>query len=417
MRIALVGPFSGGSLAAGFPALADVGLPPGYPGAPLMTTLARALVDRGHEVAAISTCYTSPVAALAPFRHWARRAGREIDVYFCPQRPHSFRSSGGRCGRAVDGFGFERDGLRAAIAHFQPELIHAHWTYEFVWAALASGVPTLATAHDSPARVLRYMPNLYRLVRYAMARRVIARCSHLTAVSPDLERDIRHWAPRPISVVANPIAESMFDAPGCTPHAFHSRRLVMALNGWVQMKNGAKALRAFRQARRTDERLRLLCFGADFEPGGAAQRWALANGCAEAVEFRGPTPHAAMMDEFRRSMALLHPSRLEACSMSIGEAMSLGLPVIAGETTGGVAWQLDSGRAGMLVDVNDQASMAGAITNLAADQASWNRFSTASRSRARELFRLEPIVDAYVDLYAQVRAQASQRWTPATSTP
>lgn len=417
MRIALVGPFSGGSLAAGFPPLADCGLPPGYPGAPLMTTLARALADRGHEVAAISTCYTSPVAALAPFRHWERRPGREIDVYFCPQRPHAFRSSGGQRGRAVDGFRFERDSLRAAIGHFQPDLIHAHWTYEFVWAALASGLPTLATAHDSPGKVLRFMPNLYRLVRYAMARHVIARCTHLTAVSPDLERDLRRWAPRPITVVANPIAEAIFDTPGCTPQAFHGRRLVMALNGWVKMKNGAKALRAFRLARRTDERLRLLCFGADYEPGGAAQRWAAANGCADAVEFRGPTPHAAMMDEFRRSMALLHPSRLEACSMSIGEAMSLGLPVIAGESTGGVAWQLDSGRAGMLVDVNEPASMARAITTLAADQASWNRISAVSRMRAGELFRLETIVDTYVDLYAQVRAQASQRWTPATSTP
>lgn len=417
MRIALVGPFSGGSLAAGFPALAECDLPPGYPGAPLMTTLARALVDRGHEVAAISTCYTSPVSELAPYRHWERCPGREIDVYFCPQRPHSFRSSGGRLGRAVDGFRFERDSLRAAIAHFQPELIHAHWTYEFVWAALASGVPTLATAHDSPAKVLRYMPNPYRLVRYAMARRVIARCTHLTAVSPDLERDIRGWAPQPITVVANPIAETMFDAPGCTPQAFHSGRLVMALNGWVQMKNGAKALRAFRQARRDDERLRLVCFGADYEPGGAAQRWAVANGCADAVEFRGPTPHAAMMEEFRHSMALLHPSRLEACSMSIGEAMSLGLPVIAGETTGGVAWQLDSGRAGMLVDVNDPASMAGAISTLAADRAMWNRISSTSRARARELFRLDPIVDAYIELYGRIRREAPQRWLPATTTP
>jgi glycosyltransferase involved in cell wall biosynthesis len=418
MRIALVGPFSGGSLAAGFPALADGDrLPPGYPGAPLMTTLARALVDRGHEVAAISTCYTSPVADLEPFRHWKRQPGREIDIYFCPQRPHSFRSSGGRCGRAVDGFRFEREGLQAAIAHFQPELIHAHWTYEFVWAALASGVPTLATAHDSPAKVLRYMPNLYRLVRYAMASHVIARCMHLTAVSPDLERDIRRWAPQPITVVPNPIAEAMFDSTACAPQAFESRRLVMALNGWVQLKNGAKALRAFQLARRTDERLRLVCFGADYEPGGAAQRWATANGCADAVEFRGPTPHAAMMEEFRRSMALLHPSRLEACSMSIGEAMSLGLPVIAGETTGGVAWQLDSGRAGMLVDVNDPTSMARAIGTLAADRTAWTRISAAGRTRARELFRLEPIVDAYLGLYDTVCRESRRGWLAAASTP
>jgi len=418
MRIALVGPFSGASLATGFPALAaGAGLPPGYPGAPLMTTLARALVDRGHEVAAISTCYTSPVTALEPFRHWERRPGREIDVYYCPQRPHSFRNSGRRCGRAVDAFRFERQGLQAAIAHFQPELIHAHWTYEFVWAALDSGVPTLATAHDSPRKVLRYMPNLYRLARYAMARHVIGRCPHLTAVSPDLECDIRSWAPHPVTVVPNPIPSTMFESPGCEPRAFDSRTLVMALNGWIDLKNGANALRAFQLARRVDRSLKLLCFGADYESGGAAHRWAIAHRCTDGVEFRGPTPHQLMLDEFRRSMGLLHPSRLEACSMSIGEAMSLGLPVIAGARTGGVAWQLDGGQAGILVDVDEAASMAHAISSLAADASMWTRLSMAARARARELLRLEPIVDTYLGLYEKVRRDRPQSWMAAASTP
>jgi len=416
MRVALVGPFNGSSLRQEFPSLGEgAGLPPGYPGAPLMTTLARALVDRGHDVAAISTCYSTPVSELEPFRHWERRTGRDIDVYFCPQRSRSFRSSSGRRGRAVDFFRFERDGLRAAINHFQPELIHAHWTYEFVWAALDSGIPTLATAHDSPSKVLRYMPNLYRLVRYAMARHVIGRCPHLTAVSPDLERDIRGWASRPVTVVPNPIPSTMLESPGCEPQAFTSRTLVMALNGWIQLKNGANALRAFQLAREVDRSLRLLCFGADYEPGGAAHRWAKAHQCTDGVEFRGPTPHHQMMDEFRRSMALLHPSRLEACSMSIGESMSLGLPVIAGRRTGGVAWQLDGGRAGVLVDVNDAASMAQAILSLSADAAIWTQLSSAARARARQLFRLEPIVDAYVDLYGAVRRELPHRLMAAAS--
>lgn len=400
MRIALVGPFSGATLASAFPfAEGQPPLPPGYPGAPLMTTLAKALVERGHEVAAISTCYSTPVDELEPFRRWS---GRGIDVYFCPQRPRSFRSAGGRSGRAVDFFRFERAGLGAAIEAFAPEIIHAHWTYEFVWAALDSGVPTLATAHDSPAKVLRYMPNLYRLVRYLMARRVIGRCTHLTAVSPDLERDIRAWAPAPITVVANPISKQVLEAPGCVPQAFQSRTFVTVLNGWVDLKNGAAALEAFQLARRDDPTLRLVCFGADFEPGGAAQRWAQAKGLLEGVEFRGPTPHHAILEQLRTSLALLHPSRLEACSMSIGEAMSVGLPTIAGFRTGGVQWQLDQGRAGVLVDIDDPRAMADAMVALGRDPARWQALSTAARARARQLFPLDLLVDQYCSLYRQV---------------
>ena len=401
MRIALVGPFTGPSLASAFAFGGEAApLPPGYPGAPLMTALAKALVERGHQVAAISTDYSSPVAELAPFRVYRARG---LDAYFCPQRPRSFRASEGRRGRALDFFRFERERLGEAIADFAPEVIHAHWTYEFVWAALDSGVPTLATAHDSPAKVLRFMPNLYRLFRYFMARRVLARCRHLTAVSPDLERDLRHLVPAPITVVANSLPHAILQAPGCVPEAFESKALVTVLNGWVDLKNGATALKAFSLARRVDPALRLVCFGAGFEPDGPAQRWAVAKGCAEQVDFRGPRPHHEILEQMRTSMALLHPSRLEACSMSIGEAMSVGLPVIGGRTTGGVAWQLDEGRAGVLVDIMDAQMMADAAIALSRQRTRWQAISAAARVRAKQLFDPDIALERYLSLYRSIQ--------------
>jgi glycosyltransferase involved in cell wall biosynthesis len=406
MRIALLGPFTGPSLSGAFAFPADAALPPGYPGAPLMTVLAKALVERGHEVAAISTDYSTPIGELEPYRSFR---GEGVQAYFCPQRPRSFRSAYGRRGRALDFFRYERDGLRAAIADFAPEVIHAHWTYEFVWAALDSGVPTLATAHDSPLKVVRFTPNAYRLFRYFMARRVIGRCRHLTAVSPDLERDLRDWAPGAINVVANPISDAILNSPGCVPQAFDSKTLMMVLNGWTDLKNGATALHAFSLARRADPELRLVCFGSGFEPDGAARRWAESKGFLGHVDFRGPTPHALILEQMRTSMALLHPSRWEACCMSIAEAMSVGLPVIAGRATDGVPWQLDGGRAGVLADVTDAESMAEAIVALARDRTRWQAISAAGRTRAQELFALDPVVDRYVTLYGGAMNAAPKR--------
>ncbi|MBL8323722.1 MAG: glycosyltransferase family 4 protein [Rubrivivax sp.] len=398
MRIALLGPFAGPSLAGEFsfaPALGP--LPPGYPGAPLMTVLARALAERGHQVGAITTDYSTPIAKLEPFRAFA---GADLKAYFCPQRPRSFRAAYGKRGRMLDFFRYERDCLRQAIADFAPDFIHAHWTYEFVWAALDSGVPMLATAHDSPLKVVRFTPNMYRLWRYFMARRVLARCRHLTAVSPDLQRDLRHLTPAPIAVVANPISNAILRAPGCVPQAFDSQTLMMVLNGWTELKNGATALQAFRLARAQVPQLKLECFGAGFEPVGEAQRWAVARGCAEGVEFRGPTPHAAIVERMRSCLALLHPSRWEACCMSIAEAMSVGLPVIAGRATDGVPWQLEDGRAGVLADVTDAAATAQAIIALSRDRARWQAISAAARVRARELFAVDSVAERYLKLYA-----------------
>jgi glycosyltransferase involved in cell wall biosynthesis len=404
LRIALVGPFSGPSLAAGLSFAAP--LPPGYPGAPLMTALAQALVARGHQVAAISTDYTSPVAELEPFRLFR---GSGIDAYYCPQRPRSFSASGGRRGRALDFFAFERACLQQAIAHFQPDVVHAHWAYEFAWAALDAGHPTLVTAHDSPLQVLRFMPHPYRLARLLMARHVLRRSRHVTAVSPDLERDLRAWTPAPIEVVPNPLSGPIVQAEPCAPQAFDSKTLVMVLNGWVRLKNGRRALRAFALARRTDPALRLDCLGADFQHGGPAHRWAQAHGLAEGVRFLGPVPQPVLVQHLRSGLALLHPSLLEACSMAIAEAMAVGLPVIAGATTAGVAWQLEGGQAGVLADVRSTASMAAAITRLAADRARWLSLSAAAHARARQLFAVDAVVERYLALYGQLLRAPHER--------
>ena len=415
MRIALIGPYAGATLSAHFPFATDgASLPAGYPGAPLMTALAKALVERGHRVGCISTDYTTPVDQLEPFRVFHAPG---VAAYFCPQRPHSFRSAGGRLGRSLDHFKFERECLLAAIKDFAPDLIHAHWTYEFVWAALDSGVPTLATAHDSPAKVLRFTPNLYRAARYLMARRVLTRCQHLTAVSPDLANDLHNWTDALVSVVPNPIPDEVLAAPGCTATAFQSKTLVMVLNGWTSLKNGSTALRAFKLARRGNPELQLVCFGSGFESGGAAHRWAAARGLDANVSFRGPVPHRVIIEQMRNSTALLHPSRWEACCMSIAEAMSVGLPVIAGRKTDGVPWQLDNGKAGALVDVTDAEAIADGIAAVATDAVQWHRWSETGRARARRLFSSDAVVDRYVDLYAGVRSGRAEHHTPVGATP
>jgi len=396
LRIAIIGPFAGPSLSAQFEFTGGAPLPAGYPGAPLMTVLAKALVDRGHDVAAISTDYPTPVAELEPFR--AFRA-RRLTAYFCPQRPHSFRSSEGRHGRALDLFRCERDWLSAAIADYAPDVIHAHWTYEFAWAALDSGIPTVVTAHDSPRKVVRFMPSLYRIARYLMARRVMPRCTHLTAVSPDLAADVRRLTSTPVTVVANPIANAIRDGAGCSPQAFSGKTLMMVLNGWNDLKNGAIALRAFARARSIDPALKLVCFGAGYEPRGNAQRWAQRRGFADGVEFRGPVPHDTVLRQMRESAALVHPSRWEACCMSIAEAMSVGLPVIAGRHTDGVSWQLDDGRAGVLADVTKVDDISRAMITQTRDERAWREMSTTARARARQLFNVDQVVGQYVALY------------------
>jgi glycosyltransferase involved in cell wall biosynthesis len=128
-------------------------------------------------------------------------------------------------------------------------------------------------------------------------------------------------------------------------------------------------------------------------------------------------PHRVIIEQMRNSTALLHPSRWEACCMSIAEAMSVGLPVIAGRKTDGVPWQLDNGKAGALVDVTDAGAIAAGISAVATDAVQWRRWSETGRARARRLFSSDAVVDRYVDLYAGVRSGHAEHQTPIGATP
>jgi hypothetical protein len=40
--------------------------------------------------------------------------------------------------------------MREALQREQPDILSAHWTYEFAAAAIATGIPHVVTAHDAP---------------------------------------------------------------------------------------------------------------------------------------------------------------------------------------------------------------------------------------------------------------------------
>ncbi|MBS0446508.1 MAG: glycosyltransferase family 4 protein [Proteobacteria bacterium] len=377
--------------------------PSGYRGAPFLGVLVERLLQLGHEVGVFTTdegLFDRGASGPLTLR------GERFSITYCPVRPRGFRFQRGRPGRMLDLFRLERRHLADAMERYAPDVVHAHWTYEFAWAAQSTRLPLLITAHDDPAAVLRLTRDVYRLGRYWMARHVLRRARALSVVSGGLQADLRPLTSAPMTVVANPLAPGMFRAneafareraPG-QPH------FVMAMAGWSKMKNARPALRAFAQSRRDRPGLRMTCFGRDYGPGEAAERWVRAEGLDAGIAFVGMRPHADVLEALARATALVHPSLLESSGMAIAEAMACGLPVIAGRETHGVSWLLDDGKAGMLVDVRNPADIADAMRQLADDAPLAARLGRYGAARARELFDANAVACRYVELYERVIA-------------
>jgi glycosyltransferase involved in cell wall biosynthesis len=247
------------------------------------------------------------------------------------------------------------------------------------------------------------MPNLYRFVRYVMARIAARRAVRLTAVSPYLASELRRITRAPIAVIPNPlprVVEQLAATSLDRPDRKSGARIVAILNGWNRMKNGAAALRALIEVRKVEPSATLTLFGDACGEGDAAYRFARENGLANGVIFRGRVDHSLLMRDLPNFDLLLHPALEESFGAGIAEAMALGLPVVAGAHSGAVPWVV--GSAGVLVDVRDPTAISAAVLRLLGNSALRRQLGEMGRRSTLERFSRAAVAAATEAIYFEL---------------
>ena len=380
------------------------GLPVGYSGAPLMATLIAELLRRGHQVTAI----TLSGGMALDWRQPARAKGHNLEMVYVPMRRRAWRPNGWLLGRIFDLYAFERRGLQYAIEQAKPDVVHAHWSYEFAWAAQRTGLPAVITCHDSPFLVARMYSqsrptrSVYRWLKAGMAWHVLRHAQHVTAVSPYMQAEAQALCKCPVTVVPNPLPNLVRDK--AIDHFRqpdpYSPVLAMVANGWSKIKNPEPALQAFTRLRIRKPGARLKMYGTDYGPGEQAERWAHQKGIAEGMEFIGRVPYGQLLDELAVADILVHPSLEETFGMSIAEAMAQGVPVIGGEGSGAVPWVVGEG--GILVDVTSATAIEQAMLDLLDSGERYRVFVETAQKRARSYFKAERVAEAYEEIYLKI---------------
>ena len=409
MHVALAGPIAGDDV-RDYLSGGQGPIPVGYAGAPLTGILIGELLRMGHRVTGITTDTSLPLAG-----GLVRRHGPGFSFVVCPARPHAWRFNDRHLGRALDLFAFERHSLGRAMADAAPDIVHAHWSYEFALAAIDQSAPSLITCHDSPAVVLKYTRSPYRAVRYLMARNVFRRAREFSTVSDYMARELTPLIGHPPQVIPNPVAAHVL-ALGRPRLASTSRRVAMVCNGWSRLKNPEPALLAFAQWRSIEAAAELHLFGADFGPGETASRWAASRGVAAGMHFHGRLPHRQLAAALAAADALLHPALEESFGVVLAEAMALGLPVLAGRHSGAVPWVLGADAAGrcatgLLVDVSSVLDIAVALPRLF--DVDYPSRSASGIERAHRLFAPASVAGAYEAQYRRLLSGALVQIEPA----
>ena len=348
----------------------------------LTTEIALAYIREGHHVSIFASDETASSTREVQ--------GDSCTVYVTPRRSN-YRE------RAGDWFAVERRALKSAMLESRVDIIHAHWSYEFALAALASHSRVLMTVHDWAPAILRGSPDPYRAVRLAMQIRAITRARHVSAPSEHMGARIRRYYRKPVSVIPNGLTGEWWteaDTDG-RPDREPSGFVFGALNnGFDRHKNVKNLIAAFALVRAGYPTASCRIAGLGYELGGPAQRWAVDRGLDDGIEWVGPVGPADVRSFYRSLDLFVHPSREESFGMVVLEALASGVEVLGGETSGAVPWIIGSSRT---TDVTSPARLARSmIARL--NEGPGKRVSRWDIESLRARFSIEEVAQSYLSV-------------------
>jgi glycosyltransferase involved in cell wall biosynthesis len=363
------------------------GWPRGDGGQPV-NDLARELVQAGVEVTLVSL--TSSLD-----RVWTHSEGH-LNIVQIPMRLNPQR-------RLADLYTIERRRMRRAITNLDYDVIHAHWTYAYAHVAMSRDRNALISLHDSPRRLLALSPSPGLLALSLQTAWTARRAKNLVASSPYVAdtwtSDFRGRSP--IAVLPN-----MTPALPRGPFGCRKRHRVISMGHPHPNKNLKPLIRAWPLVRSQIPDAELFVTGSGTESGGDFDRESRASQLG--VKMMGRVPRDEQVEVLSSAALMAHPSLSEACPMSIIEALSQGIPCVAGKQAGPMEWMIDSG--GALVDVEDPAALASAVIKLLADDQAYEAARHGALAASRK-FDPKVIMPQWLELYLRLAESQSSQLT------
>ena len=344
-----------------------------------VSDLAITLIELGHEVTVIGIVRTADSVMSIKTQNGAKL------IYVLGRRQEKLK--------AITFYSTERKSILSQIAAAKPDVVHAHWTYEYALAAQDSGLPHVITVHDEPWEILRDFRNLYFFLRLLIAIRVRLRNSENFVFVSEYMHTLwnQRWFVTDGEVIPNmnrlSIAES--DESARLDH-------VMAVGNTNRRKNIRGLLAAWQMVLLTNPNLRLHLVGPGLGAGDSLAKEFDSKFEYGQVTWHGSIDRRELSDLYSRCKVLVHPSLHESFGLIYLEAFAGNLGVIAFAKSGSAKEVL--GDAGLILKDCSPKSLSDAILDLTSNQILLNQLTENGKSRLGQ-YSPRLVTGMYISLY------------------
>ena len=285
--------------------------------------------------------------------------------------------------------------MRALIQYFrqnQINLVHTHNTYAHFYgafAARASGVPAVVNTQHGRGCGEGWKAKM----QFQMANRIAHRIVGVSDDAACLCREQDRRAADKIVTIWNGIDTERFAFRGSS-----RRNVAVSVARLSAEKDFPTLLRAAVDVVKEipDFELRIVGSGKELE---SLQELANEYGIERHVQFLGErTDIAAILSE---AGFFVSSSRTEGISLTLLEAMAVGLPVVTTRVGGNPEIVVD-GQTGRLVPSENPQALAGAIVGMCRNHQAWPEMGRSGRRRVEQHFDIRNTVHKYETLYREV---------------
>jgi glycosyltransferase involved in cell wall biosynthesis len=344
-----------------------------------ISDLAISLIELGHDVTVIGI-----VGAADSVLSMKTENGVKL-IYVPGRRQEKLK--------ALTFYSVERKSILSQIASARPDVVHAHWTYEYALAAQDSGLPHVITVHDEPWEILRDFRNLYFFLRLLIAIRVRSRSSENFVFVSEYIRSL--WNQRMFAtggeVIPNMNRLSIVKSN-------QSARLnhVITVGNTNRRKNIRGLLAAWQMALLINPNLRLHIVGPGLGAGDSLAKEFDSKFEFGQVTWHGPVGRRDLSNLYSRCKVLVHPSLHESFGLIYLEAFASNLGIITFAKSGSATEVV--GNAGLILEDDSPKSLSDAILNLTANQTLLNQLTENGKSRLAQ-YSSSIVTPMYISLY------------------
>ena len=275
--------------------------------------------------------------------------------------------------------------LRKYTKQQKPSVVIAFMIAVYVVTLLSlagSKIPVIVSERIDPRRTTK----LKNVLRYL----VMPLMQHLVVQTEDIKSYFPAFIRKRTSIIFNPVTEAVFEAETAV---IGKKKRLINVGRLYDQKNQRMLIDAFSRVKGQFPDYELVIFG-EGPLQEELQSFINDKGVSDSVKLMGKS--SQIIEELKASEIFCLSSDYEGMSNAMIEAVCLGLPVITTDISGARDVIVD-GENGYIVNVNDAAAFANAISKILSDKELMQKMERNNLLKAN-LFKADTIVDSWIGL-------------------